>query len=104
MIADYAPPLYRSRRRGWQRSPRLVAAGIAAAVIGSLALGGQVYGSLSSTPPATVHVRAGDTLWSIAAAHYPGGDIRARVDAIISFNNLGDGTITPGEVIALPAA
>ena len=103
MIADFAPPLYRSRR-SWQRSPRVVIAGLAAALLGFLALGSQVYGSLSSTPPVTVHVHAGDTLWSIAAAHYPGADIRSKVDAIINFNNLGGGTITPGEVIELPAS
>ena len=103
MIADYAPPLYRTRRT-WQRSPRLLVAGAAAALLGFLALGSQVYGSLSSTPPVPVHVHAGDSLWSIAAAHYPGADIRSKVDAIISFNNLGDGTISPGQVIELPAS
>lgn len=103
MIADYAPPLYRNRP-AWRRSPRLLVAGALAALLGFLALGSQVYGSPSSTPPVPVHVRAGDTLWSIASAHYPGADIRGKVDAIISFNNLGDGTISPGQVIELPAS
>jgi LysM repeat protein len=47
------------------------------------------------------HVRAGDTLWSIAQKRY-GGDPRAGVWKIQQRNRLTDAGIYPGELLVLP--
>jgi LysM repeat protein len=49
----------------------------------------------------TVVVRAGDTLWSIAAAHYA-GDPREGVWKLEQRNGLPDATLTPGQRLVLP--
>ena len=46
-------------------------------------------------------VRAGDTLWSIAAASYP-GDPREGVWKLQERNGLTGATIVPGQRLALP--
>jgi LysM repeat protein len=46
-------------------------------------------------------VRPGDTLWSIAAAHYH-GDPRQGVWQLQRENHLSAGTLTPGQVLRLP--
>jgi hypothetical protein len=104
MINDYGPALRRSRRRAWRRNPRVVLAGVVVSMAGSVLLGGNVYGALSAVQPAQVQVHAGDTLWSIAAAHYPSADPRERVDQIITLNHIEGSAITPGEILLLPPA
>jgi nucleoid-associated protein YgaU len=47
-------------------------------------------------------VQSGDTLWSIAAAHYA-GDPREAVWKIERRNDLGGAAIAPGELLVLPA-
>lgn len=91
----------RARRR--RRDPRVVVAGLVVAVAGSIFLGGNVYGALTVGQPVQVHVQLGDSLWSIASAHYSGGDLRDRVDQIITLNHLEGSAITPGETLLLPA-
>lgn len=103
MISDYSPALRRTRRRRWQRDPRLIVAGLVTAVAGSFVLAGDVYGALNVGQPITVQVRAGDSLWNLAAAHYPGSDLRDRVAQIMADNHLAGGTINPGQVLELPA-
>ncbi len=49
-----------------------------------------------------VVVQPGDTLWSIAVAHYPDADPRERVDAIERQNSLNGPQITAGESLQLP--
>lgn len=51
---------------------------------------------------ATVVVQPGDTLWSIAAEHYPSDDVRARVLDIESANGLKSPVIEAGETLRLP--
>jgi LysM repeat protein len=51
----------------------------------------------------TVVVQPGDTLWAIAAAHYPSDDVRARVDEIERLNGLQSPVIDVGETLHLPA-
>ena len=46
-------------------------------------------------------VRAYDTLWTIADAHY-GGDTRDGVWQIQRANHLGSTAISPGELLVLP--
>ncbi len=62
--------------------------------------------AFGGTPPEyqVVVVQPGDTLWSIAAAHYPAADPRERVEAIEELNGLGGPQISPGETLALPPA
>jgi len=60
--------------------------------------------ALGDTPPvvATVVVQPGDTLWAIAAARYPGDDVRVRIDEIERLNGLHSPVIDVGEVLQLP--
>ena len=51
----------------------------------------------------SVVVQPGDTLWGIAAARYPGDDIRMRVDDIERLNGLQSPLIEVGETLELPA-
>jgi nucleoid-associated protein YgaU len=46
-------------------------------------------------------VRPGDTLWSIAAAHYR-GDPRPAVWRLRRENDLGGAELRPGQVLRLP--
>jgi LysM repeat protein len=57
------------------------------------------------TAPAysTVVVQPGDTVWSIAAEHYPSDDIRARVVDIERANGLSSPLIETGKTLRLPA-
>ncbi len=61
-------------------------------------------GVTASAPaaPATVVVRPGDTLWSIAAAVAPDVDVRVTVDRLVALN--GPTPIVPGQQLVLPAA
>jgi LysM domain len=103
MIRDYSSQVRRPRRRRWQRDPRVVAAGVVTAVACSVLLGGNVYGALNVGQPDRVQVHGGDSIWSIASRHYQSGDVRDHVDQIIALNHLTGGSITPGEVLLLPA-
>jgi len=69
-----------------------------------LACWGLARFALGGTAPATttVVVQPGDSLWSIAAARYPGADTRERVDAIERLNGLDSPVIAAGETLQLP--
>jgi nucleoid-associated protein YgaU len=51
--------------------------------------------------PQHYRVRAYDTLWTIASAHY-GGDARVAIDRIERANHLRGPTIHAGETLVLP--
>ena len=51
----------------------------------------------------TVVVQPGDTVWSIAAEHYPSDDIRSRVADIERANGLNSPMIEAGKTLRLPA-
>jgi LysM repeat protein len=55
----------------------------------------------AGAPPRYHTVRAGDTLWSIAAASYA-GDPREGVWELQQRNQLDGATIVPGQRLALP--
>jgi LysM repeat protein len=55
----------------------------------------------SAGKPQVYVVRAGDTLWAIAAKHYP-GDPRSAVYKLENANNLGGPTVQPGERLLIP--
>jgi LysM repeat protein len=48
-------------------------------------------------------VQPGDTLWSIAAEHYPSSDVRAKVEEIERANGLHSPVIQVGETLHLPS-
>ncbi|HVC78555.1 MAG TPA: LysM peptidoglycan-binding domain-containing protein [Candidatus Micrarchaeaceae archaeon] len=60
--------------------------------------------ALGDTPTvvSAVVVQPGDTLWGIAAARYPGDDVRVRIDQIERLNRLQSPRINAGEVLQLP--
>jgi LysM repeat protein len=66
--------------------------------------------ALSSTvhaaPPvayATVTVRSGDSLWSLAARKTaPGGDVQTTVDQILGANHLTSSTLDVGQKLRIP--
>jgi LysM repeat protein len=51
----------------------------------------------------SVVVQPGDTLWSIAAEHYPSSDVRARVEDIERANGLHSPVIQVGDTLRLPS-
>ena len=81
------------RRRGWGRI--LVLAAVLLLATGRLA-----YGSGLAASDRMV-VEPGDTLWSIAAAHYR-GDPRPHVEAILRANRLTTPLLKPGQALQLP--
>lgn len=55
------------------------------------------------TEPVEVVINEGDTLWHIAQKYYgESRDIRAVIDEIKVYNELGDATIRPGDTLLLP--
>ncbi|TMB88689.1 MAG: LysM peptidoglycan-binding domain-containing protein [Chloroflexi bacterium] len=102
MIRDIASPhVYRRDRRVTRRHQRLTLAA-AAAIAGLLLAGGVAYGGAASSGQRVV-VHAGDTLWAIAAAHYAGGDVQARIAEIEVANHLTRAALRPGQILRLPA-
>lgn len=79
---------------------RLLAAVAAVLLLGA----GFALGARGSNEPGytTVVVQPGDTLWSIAAEHYPSDDVRARVQGIEEANGLHGPTIEVGQTLRLP--
>jgi predicted Zn-dependent protease len=51
---------------------------------------------------ASVTVRPGDTLWSIASAHDAGGDIQQTIDEIDAVNHLRGQALQPGQKLRIP--
>jgi len=91
----------RSRRTGGARPLRQWALVLIVAVALSFALAKVVLGG-GSQADITVVVQPGDTLWAIAAAHYPSDDVRSRVDDIERANSLQGPVIQAGETLRLP--
>jgi LysM repeat protein len=72
-----------------------------------LLLATAVYAFTGPVPAGGVdyRVRAGDTLWDIAADHTePGGDVRRGVALIQEMNELDGSLIRAGQVLVVPAA
>lgn len=94
-------PLRTRRTRGgrYLRQWALVLTAVVILGVGlaKVALGGGVQSD------ATVVVQPGDTLWAIAAAHYPSDDVRARVVDIERANGLQSPVLQVGETLRLPA-
>lgn len=94
-VQDGAKNLYPhpQRRRGWGRILLLATALV-------IATGRFAYGS-GPVVANTVVVAPGDTVWSIAAAHYR-GDPRPHVEAILQVNHLSSPLLTPGQSLMIP--
>ena len=60
--------------------------------------------SASAADYATVTVRPGDTVWSIAAQRYPGADTRDKVGEIMAANGLHDALLRPGQKLRVPSS
>jgi hypothetical protein len=104
IIADVSRP-YRRRRRDWRRERRILVAALGAVMValallvflGNVAYGGSAGGSQ------TVRVGPGDSVWSIATDRYgDSGDLRSRVDQILSANHIQGGVVVPGQTLLLP--
>jgi hypothetical protein len=80
---------------------RMITAGAAVACAGTLLLGFASPSPGAATPD-HYRVRAGDTLWTIAARHYPNSDIRAAIYDIRQANDLATSTITVDDRLVLP--
>src|SRR5260370_39810436 len=75
---------------------------VGGAVIG-ISLGLAVAAHGGSAPAYTaVVVQPGDTLWGIAAEHYPADDVRIRVQGIEHANGLPGPSIAVGQTLRLP--
>lgn len=97
--ASVAPPL-RLTRRGVMVVAALVAALACAVVAVAAACAPSASRSdAEATGPATVTVRAGDTLWSIAARVAPARDPRQEVDALQRINHLAAADLVAGQVL-----
>ena len=105
MAYDYAPDRrgLRRSRRSLRRDPLLVAAAVVCAVLFLLLLAQAAYGGTFALSGDHVVVAPGQTLWSIAGQHYPGDDVRARVDQIIAANHLPSAALQAGQTLVLPA-
>ena len=90
-----------TRAGGFSRARRILAV---AAVVGAAGVAcALVAHGAPPGPETTVVVQPGDTLWSIAAEHYPSDDVRARVDDIERANRLPGPVIEVGQTLQLPA-
>lgn len=74
---------------------------VAGALLGAASLSASASVSVRTPPPpaATVMVRQGDTLWSVATQLAPGRDPRAVVDELQRLNHLDSAALTPGQVL-----
>jgi nucleoid-associated protein YgaU len=99
--AGYGVKPWRADRTGGVRLGRRAAFAV---LIVALTGFGMALAAHGGTPAAdsTVVVQQGDTLWSIATAHYPGDDVRERVQDIEAANGLQGPQIEAGETLRLP--
>jgi LysM repeat protein len=90
---------------GTKRKPTLMPAVALAALSLAVSLP-LISSSVHAAPPvpyATVTIRSGDTLWSLAERKTPsGGDVQATVDQIIGANHLANTSLAVGQRIRVP--
>ncbi len=84
----------------------LFLAALAAIILLGITLGDSTAATNHSGTPAATHsvtVKAGQTLWQIAVAANPNGDIRQTVDDIMKLNSLPSAAgLQMGQSIAVP--
>jgi nucleoid-associated protein YgaU len=91
---------WRATRAGGPRSLRRAALALAVVGLAAVGLAAGVHGD--TRPSSSVVVQPGDTLWSIAAEHYPSDDVRVRVQDIEQANGLHGPQIEVGQTLRLP--
>jgi nucleoid-associated protein YgaU len=80
----------------------LLAAIVALLVIGAVSTGRPREASPYTT--SVLRVRQGDTLWQVAEAHPIDGLTTSQVvDALVAANRLGARSLSPGQMIRIPA-
>ncbi len=92
---------WRAPRAGGPRAVRRAVVVAGAVVAIGLGLAVAAHGGSAPTYT-TVVVQPGDTLWGIAAEHYPADDVRIRVQDIEQANRLPGPTIEVGQTLRLP--
>ena len=98
--AGYGIKPWRATRTGGPHGLRNALVALGAVVAVALGLASAVRGD--TRPATTVVVQPGDTLWSIAANHYPADDVRVRVQDIEQANGLHGPAIEVGQTLKLP--
>ena len=81
---------------------RLRRTALALGAVLALGLGLAVAADGDTRSPTTIVVQPGDTLWSIASEHYPGDDVRVRVQDIEQANGLHGPRLEVGQSLKLP--
>jgi hypothetical protein len=102
MIHDSLGPNRFSRRPDRLSRPARLALVVATAAAGLVVVGGVAYAG-SPTTNTRIVVQADQTIWGIAAAHYPGTNIEQAISDIESANHLSGADIRTGETLTLPA-
>ncbi len=92
---------WRATRAGGMRFGRRALVVVATVVLAGFGLAAAALGGAPASSE-TVVVEPGDTLWSIAAQHYPGDDVRTRVQDIEQANGLQGPQIEVGQALRLP--
>ena len=98
--AGYGIKPWRAARAGGAVHVRRWAAVVGVVAVAALALASAAHGD--TRPASKVVVQPGDTLWSIAAEHYPSDDVRVRVQDIEQANGLRGPVIEAGQTLTLP--
>ena len=99
--AGYGIKPWRAGRAGGVRLSWRAALAVLVAVLTAIGMAVAAHGDAPAAF-STVVVQPGDTLWSIAAQHYPGDDVRDRVQDIEAANGLHGPQIEAGETLRLP--
>jgi nucleoid-associated protein YgaU len=99
--AGYGIKPWRANRAGGVRLGWRAALAVLVVALTGLGMAVAAHGG-TTTSYSTVVVQPGDTLWSIAAQHYPRDDVRDRVQDIEAANGLQGPQIEAGETLRLP--
>jgi LysM repeat protein len=102
MIQDSLAPHPYSRHPRRRSLPARLALIVATVAAGLVVVGGVAYAGSPNTGEHIV-VHAGQTLWGIAQAHYPGTNVEQAVSEIESANHLNSAGIKLGQALYLPA-
>lgn len=89
------------KRRRFTLMPAIMLAALSAMVTVPALSSMHLYAA-SAQKYATVVVRPGDTLWSIAAKHSGSADVQDTIDRISEVNHLNSASLAPGEHLRIP--
>lgn len=89
------------KRRRFTLMPAIMLAALSAMVTVPALSSMHLYAA-SAQKYATVVVRPGDTLWSIASKHSGSADVQDTIDRISEVNHLNGASLAPGERLRIP--